>query len=46
MSNLCVMAFRSSGSLRRRGPSCTGAAAVAALSFDVFSGCVRFEPSR
>jgi hypothetical protein len=44
---LCVIAWRSSGSLRRTGPVETGALTAAAfsLSFDVFSGCVRLLPS-
>src|SRR4029453_15311207 len=51
ISNLWVMALRSSGSLRRTGPAidCTACAisfALATLSRDVLSGCVRLLPSR
>ena len=50
MSNLCVMAWRSSGSLRRTGCGTAGAACAAGASFfasfDVFSGCIRLLPSR
>ena len=46
MSNLCVMASRSSGRRRRAGPAPAPAADSGSAVRAVFSGCVRLLPSR